>query len=49
MKPLEKESYAIILEKAWATIYGGYEYNVLNKILGTSCRLIYNKNMKILT
>lgn len=40
MKPLEKEAYAMILEKAWAAIVGGYKninggraYNVLNKIL----------------
>ena len=56
MKPLENEAYAIILEKAWAAIVGGYKninggnaYNVLNKLLGTSCRCIYNKNMEILT
>ena len=37
MKPLENEAYAIILEKAWAAIVGGYKninggnaYNVLN-------------------
>ena len=56
MKPLEKEAYAMILEKAWAAIVGGYKninggraYNVLNKILGTSCSCIYNKKMEILT
>ena len=57
MKPLEKEAYAIILEKAWAaSINGGYKnidggraYNVLNTILGTSCSCIYNEKMKILT
>ena len=53
MKPLEKEAYAMILEKAWAAIVGGYKninggraYNVLNKILGTSCSCIYNNKME---
>lgn len=56
MKPLENEAYAIILEKAWAAITGSYKkidggraYNVLNKILGTSCNCIYNEKMEILT
>ena len=56
MKPLENEAYAIILEKAWASIVGGYKnidggraYEVLNKILGTSCKCIYNEKMEVLT
>ena len=45
MKPLENEAYAIILEKAWAAIRGGYNkinggraYKVLNQLLGTKCK-----------
>ena len=41
MKPLENEAYGIILEKAWASLVGGYKnidggraYKVLNKLLG---------------
>ena len=56
MKPLENEAYAIILEKAWAGIKGGYNeinegcaYKVLNKLLGTKCKCIYNEKMEILT
>ena len=56
MKPLENEAYAIILEKAWSAIVGGYKninggraYKVLNKLLGTSCRCIYNEKMEVLT
>ena len=56
MKPLENEAYAIILEKAWAAIVGGYKnidggraYNVLNNLLGTSCKCVYNEKMEILT
>lgn len=56
MKPLENEAYAIILEKAWAAITGGYKkidggraFKVLNKILGTTCKCIYNEKMEILT
>jgi hypothetical protein len=56
MKPLENEAYAIILEKAWAAITGGYKkidggraFKVLNKILGTTCNCIYNEKMEILT
>ena len=55
-KPLENEAYAIILEKAWAAIVGGYNninggrsYEVLNKILGTSCGRMFNNKMEILT
>ena len=56
MKPLEKEAYAIILEKAWAGKRGQYKKlnsgranDVLNTLLGTSCRPIYNQKMAILT
>ena len=56
MKPLENESFAIILEKAWAAIVGGYKkinggrsYEVLNKLFGTSCGRMYNSKMEILT
>jgi len=54
MKPLENEAYGIIFEKVWAVIRGGYnningglECNVLNKVLGTNCQDLYNKNMGI--
>lgn len=54
MKPLENEAYGIIFEKVWAVIRGGYkfldgghEYDVLNKLLGTNCTDLYNKNMGI--
>ena len=54
MKPLEKEAFAIIFEKVWATIRGGYNklssgttYEVLNKVLGTSSQYLYNDDMKI--
>ena len=56
MKPLENEAYAIILEKAWAAIRGGYNkinggraFKVLNQLLGTKCKCIYNEKMEILT
>ena len=56
MKPLENEAYGIILEKAWASLVGGYKnidggraYKVLNKLLGTSCKCVYNEKMEILT
>ena len=56
MKPLENEAFAIILEKAWAAIVGGYKkinggrsYEVLNKLFGTSCGRMYNSKMEILT
>ena len=49
MKPLENEAYAIILEKAWAAIRGGYNkinkgraFKVLNKLLGTKCKCIFS-------
>ena len=53
MKPKTNEAYAIIFEKVWAVIRGGYkklEYGrceeVFNKVLGTSSTTIMNKNMK---
>ena len=56
MKPLEKEAYGIIFEKVWAVVRGGYNkldkgysYKVLNKVLGTNCNSLYNKNMGIFT
>ena len=52
MKPLEKEAYAIIFEKVWAVIRGGYEqidggkgFEVLNKVLGTFSKDLINKKM----
>ena len=52
MKPLEKEAYGIIFEKVWAVIRGGYEqidggkgFEVLNKVLGTSSKDLFNKKM----
>ena len=52
MKPLEKEAYGIIFEKVWAVIRGGYEQidgghgsEVLNKVLGTSSKDLFNKKM----
>ena len=54
MKPLQNEAYAIIFEKVWAVIKGGYNLmdggqvcKVLNKVLGTSSTNLYNDNMKI--
>ena len=54
MKPLKKEAYAIIFEKVWAVvrrgyknIEGGFTYEVLNRVLGTSATYLYNDNMKI--
>ena len=54
MKPLEKEAYAIIFEKVWAVIRGGYmklnggkTFDIFNKVLGTSATYLYNDNMKI--
>ena len=56
MKPLENEAYAIILEKAWAAIRGGYNkikggraFKVLNKLFGTKCKCIFNEKMEVLT
>ena len=52
MKPLEKEAYAIIFEKVWAVIRGGYKnlesgrgYDVLNEVLGTKSICLFNDNM----
>ena len=52
MKPLEKEAYGIIFEKVWAVIRGGYEeinggngFEVLNKVLGTNSKDLFNKEM----
>ena len=55
MEPLEKEAYAIIFEKVWAVIRkggyeninGGYTYEVLNRVLGTDAKYLYNDNMKV--
>ena len=54
MEPLEKEAYAIIFEKVWAVIRGGFKYldggrasDVLNKVLGTSTKYKFNKRMGI--
>jgi len=54
IKPLEKEAYAIIFEKVWAVIRGGYckikggkTYEVINKIFGISSNYLYNKEMGI--
>lgn len=54
IKPLEKEAYAVIFEKVWALIRGGYSkidggttYEVLNKVFGTSSNYIYNSKMGI--
>ena len=52
MKPLEKEAYAIIFEKVWAVIRGGYKnlesgrgYDVLNEVLGNKSICLFNDNM----
>ena len=54
IKPLEKEAYAVIFEKVWALIRGGYSkidggttYEVLNKVFGTSSNYLYNSKMGI--
>ena len=54
IQPLEKEAYATIFEKVWALLRGGYNklsggfaYEVLNKVLGTSSSDLYNNNMGI--
>jgi hypothetical protein len=54
IKPLEKEAYAVIFEKVWAVIRGGYgkikggkTYEVTNKVFGISSNYLYNKEMGI--
>ena len=54
LKPLEKEAYAIIFEKVWAVIRGGYNkieggnsFEVFKKVLGKSSDFFLNENMKV--
>ena len=54
MKPLENEAYAIIFEKIWAVVKGGYKkinggqsYEVFNKVLGTNSKYLHNDKMKV--
>ena len=54
MKPLENEAYAIIFEKVWAVVRGGYKKidngkscEVFNEVLGTNSKYLHNDNMKV--
>ena len=54
MKPLEKEAYAIIFEKVWAVIRGGYNKldggkskEVFKEVFGKSSQHFYNEKMKV--